>query len=163
MRLGKRKTIIKKNSVLSKSNVTQLYFELDYKLQITLEKLYGNVDFVDERHRHRYEVNPKYVSDLESNGMIFTGQSEDGDRMEIMELKDHPYYVGVQYHPEYLSRPSKPSAPYVGFVLAASSKLNTYLDMLNGCGGSKIPYSQRNFYLNVNNESTKDLVRSVSK
>jgi CTP synthase len=121
------------------------------------------VDSVDERHRHRYEVNPNYVSDLESNGMIFTGQSEDGNRMEIMELKNHPYYVGVQYHPEYLSRPSKPSAPYVGFVLAASLKLNTYLDMLNSCGASKIPYSQRNFYLNVNNESTKDLVRSTSK
>jgi CTP synthase len=86
-------------------------------------RLYGDVDFIDERHRHRYEVNPNYVSALEDNGMRFPGRSEDGNRMEIMELRDHPYYVGVQYHPEYLSRPTRPSAPYVGFVLAASGKL----------------------------------------
>ena len=91
-------------------------------------KLYGGVEYVDERHRHRYEVNPKYVKDLEQNGMKFPGQSEDGNRMEIMELQDHPYYVGVQYHPEYLSRPTRPSPPYVGFVLAASSKLKSILD-----------------------------------
>ncbi len=70
------------------------------------------------------------MSDLEKNGMIFTGQSEDGNRMEVMELNNHPYYVGVQYHPEYLSRPTKPSAPYVGFIMAASSKLKTYLKNL---------------------------------
>ena len=86
------------------------------------------MDSVDERHRHRYEVNPKYVADLEKNGMIFTGQSEDGNRMEVMELQNHPYYVGVQYHPEYLARPTNPSAPFVGFVLASCSKLNSYLD-----------------------------------
>ena len=62
--------------------------------------------------------------------MLFPGQSEDGNRMEIMELKTHPYYVGVQYHPEYLSRPSKASAPYVGFILAACSKLKSHLDKL---------------------------------
>ena len=85
------------------------------------------MDHVDERHRHRYEVNPKYVEELEKNGMIFTGQSEDGNRMEVMELSSHKYYVGVQYHPEYISRPYKPSAPYVGFVLAAAGKLNAYI------------------------------------
>ena len=91
-------------------------------------KLYGNVDHVDERHRHRYEVNPKYVDDLKKVGMEFTGQSEDGNRMEIMELNNHPYYVGVQYHPEYLARPTHPSAPFVGFILAASGKLESYLN-----------------------------------
>lgn len=85
---------------------------------------------MDERHRHRYEVNPKYVSDLENSGMIFTGRSEDGNRMEVMELNNHSYFVGVQYHPEYLSRPTKPSAPYVGFIMAASSKLKSYLKNL---------------------------------
>jgi len=93
-----------------------------------LRKLYGNVNHVDERHRHRYEVNPKYVADLKSVGMEFTGQSEDGDRMEIMELKGHPYYVGVQYHPEYLARPTHPSAPFVGLILAASGKLDAYMN-----------------------------------
>lgn len=109
MRLGKRRTIFKKDC------------------DSILKKLYGNVNFVDERHRHRYEVNPKYVEEIEKNGLIFTGQSEDGNRMEIMELKGHKYYVGVQYHPEYLSRPSRPSAPFMGFVLAASNKLGNYL------------------------------------
>ena len=111
MRLGKRRTLFIKDTSI-------------------LKKLYGNVDHVDERHRHRYEVNPKYVNDLENHGMIFTGRSEDGNRMEVMELNDHPYYVGVQYHPEYLSRPTKPSPPYVGFILASCSKLKPYLKNL---------------------------------
>ena len=87
------------------------------------EKLYGNLEAVDER--------PIYVKDLEKNGMQFVGQSEDGNRMEIMELKSHPYFVGVQYHPEYLSRPSKPSAPYVGLILATCSKLKSHLNNLS--------------------------------
>ena len=60
--------------------------------------------------------------------MIFTGTSEDGNRMEIMEMKDHPYFVAVQYHPEYLARPTKPSAPFVGLVLAACGKLDGYMN-----------------------------------
>lgn len=109
MRLGVRKTIFTRQDSV-------------------LRKLYGDVEYVNERHRHRYEVNPKYVEDLEKIGMIFTGQSEDGDRMEIMELKNHPYYVGVQYHPEYLARPTNPSAPFVGFILASCGKLTSYMD-----------------------------------
>jgi hypothetical protein len=73
---------------------------------------------------------------LEKNGMIFVGQSEDGNRMEIMELRGHPYFVGVQYHPEYLSRPTKPSAPYLGFMLAACSKLAMLVDKMKQ---SKLP------------------------
>lgn len=121
------------------------------------------MDHVDERHRHRYEVNPKYVTDLEKNGMIFTGQSEDGNRMEIMELDSHPYYVGVQYHPEYLSRPTRPSAPYVGFVLAACQKLTSYLNKLI-LDPSKRPNAvadnnRKYFYLNVYDESTTQLTK----
>jgi CTP synthase len=67
--------------------------------QIVKGQLYGDVDSVDERHRHRYEVNPEFVALLEKNGMKFTGQSEDGNRMEIMELSHQPYFVAVQYHP----------------------------------------------------------------
>lgn len=111
MRLGKRRTVFTNESSVMK-------------------KLYGNVDHVDERHRHRYEVNLKYINDLENHGMIFTGRSEDGKRMEIMELNNHPYFVGCQYHPEYLSRPTKPSPPYVGFIMAASSKLKAHLKNL---------------------------------
>lgn len=91
------------------------------------EKLYDDKDSVDERHRHRYEVNPTYVRDMELAGLSFVGKDETGQRMEIIEIQDHPYYVAVQYHPEYLSRPMKPSPPYVGLLLAASSQLEEYL------------------------------------
>ena len=139
MRLGRRRTIFKReNSILSESTLPSLLRDsLDTQFDIYSQtlwffsgRLYGDVDHVDERHRHRYEVNPKYVEDLEKSGMIFTGQSEDGNRMEVMELGSHKYYVGVQYHPEYISRPYKPSAPYVGFVLAASGKLDSYLEKM---------------------------------
>lgn len=92
-----------------------------------IHKLYGNVDRIYERHRHRYEVNPEMVPKLESAGMMFVGRDTTGERMEIMELKDHPYFVGVQFHPEYTSRPLKPSPPYYGLLLAAANKLTTYL------------------------------------
>lgn len=59
---------------------------------------------IQERHRHRYEVNPAYIDTLASNGMTFIGKDDKAERMEIMELENHPWYVGVQYHPEYLSR-----------------------------------------------------------
>jgi CTP synthase len=81
-----------------------------------IEKLYGNVNKIDERHRHRYEVNPKYVEDFEKAGLKFVGRSDDNQRMEILELDNHPYFVAVQYHPEYISRPLKPSAPYLGLI-----------------------------------------------
>jgi len=84
-----------------------------------LRKLYGGVDIIKERHRHRYEVNPKYVECLSEAGMTFIGKDDLGERMEIVELKDHPFFVGVQFHPEYLSRVLKPSPPYLGFVAAS--------------------------------------------
>lgn len=59
---------------------------------------------IQERHRHRYEVNPEYIDTLASHGMTFIAKDDKGERMEVMELRDHPWYVGVQYHPEYLSR-----------------------------------------------------------
>jgi CTP synthase (UTP-ammonia lyase) len=82
----------------------------------TVEKLYGNARSVDERHRHRYEVNPQYIEEFERAGMKFVGRSDDNERMEILELDEHPYFVAVQYHPEYISRPLKPSAPYLGLI-----------------------------------------------
>ncbi|XP_015787788.1 CTP synthase 2-like [Tetranychus urticae] len=83
-----------------------------------LKSLY-NKEIIEERHRHRYEVNPDFVSRLEDAGMIFVGRSPDDKRMEISELKDHPYFVGVQFHPEFLSRPSKPSPAFVGLIDSA--------------------------------------------
>ncbi|KAJ1833907.1 CTP synthase ura7, partial [Coemansia sp. RSA 2711] len=93
-----------------------------------IKQLYGGEDEVHERHRHRYEVNPKIVDDLESKGLHFVGRdAETGERMEILELADHPYFVAAQYHPEYLTRPLNPSPPFLGLLLAASGQLDAYL------------------------------------
>ena len=82
--------------------------------------MYGGGDSVDERHRHRYEVNPDIIADIEAGGLNFVGKDETGQRCEIFELESHPYYVGVQYHPEFKSRPGKPSPPFLGLLMAAS-------------------------------------------
>ncbi|KAM4790117.1 CTP synthase 2 isoform 3-T3 [Cyanocitta cristata] len=112
MRLGKRRTVFKtENSVL--------------------KKLYGDEMFVEERHRHRYEVNPELTHCFEEKGLKFVGHDTEGNRMEIIELENHPYFVGVQFHPEFSSRPMKPSPPYLGLLLAATGTLNAYLQ--RGC------------------------------
>ena len=85
-------------------------------------RLYGGVSQVDERHRHRYEVNPDLINQIEEEGLVFVGKDETGQRCEIFELEGHPYYVGVQYHPEFKSRPEKPSPPFLGLLMAASGK-----------------------------------------
>lgn len=76
-----------------------------------------------ERHRHRYEVNPAYVERLTTAGLDFVGKDDKGERMEILELRGHPWFVGVQFHPEYLSRVLEPSKPYLGFVAASAGCL----------------------------------------
>ena len=80
--------------------------------------LYGSAK-ISERHRHRYEVNPQYISKLEDAGWKFVGRSDDGNRMEIGELEGHPYFVASQFHPEFKSRPLKPSPLHKGLVEAA--------------------------------------------
>ena len=90
----------------------------------TIRELYGPGDAVDERHRHRYEVNPDLIHSIESEGLVFVGKDESGQRCEIFELNDHPYYVGVQFHPEFKSRPGRPSPPFLGLLKAASGQLN---------------------------------------
>uniref|UniRef100_A0A7E4ZR54 CTP synthase n=1 Tax=Panagrellus redivivus TaxID=6233 RepID=A0A7E4ZR54_PANRE len=156
MRLGRRPTI---------------FLRRDCKLF----ELYGKQDAIEERHRHRYEINPALVPRLTQSGLQFVGmgidenvtvqgvtaasaktrnllrvarrQNFEGEksylekvdelcalkvntavRMEMIELKDHPYFVGVQYHPEYTSHPLAPSPPFLGLVLAASGQLKGYLD-----------------------------------
>ena len=82
-------------------------------------RLYGGDMEIHERHRHRYEVNPDMVSELEAAGMRFVGKDTEGVRMEIIELTGHPYFFGTQYHPEFKSRPNRPSPPFVGLIEAA--------------------------------------------
>ncbi|WP_440769879.1 glutamine hydrolyzing CTP synthase [Natronorubrum sp. DTA28] len=67
-----------------------------------------------ERHRHRYEVNPEYFDDFADEPLTFSGTA--GNRMEILELEDHPFFFGTQFHPEYTSRPGQPSPPFLGLV-----------------------------------------------
>ena len=87
------------------------------------QKLYGCVTRITERHRHRYEVNPTKVAAIHDGGLKLVGR--DGDRMEISELPDHVYYVGCQFHPEFQSRPLRPSPPFHGLLLAAKEASQT--------------------------------------
>ncbi len=81
-------------------------------------QIYGATS-ISERHRHRYEVNLAYREDLEKKGMIFSGLSPDGLLPEIVELADHPWFVGVQFHPELKSRPFEPHPLFASFIEAA--------------------------------------------
>jgi len=85
-----------------------------------IRTLYGEGDSVDERHRHRYEVNPDLIEQIEAAGLKFVGKDETGQRCEIFELEGHPYFIGVQYHPEFKSRPNRPSPPFLGLLQAAA-------------------------------------------
>ena len=102
MRLGKHKILLEKGS--------------------KFEKMYEST-IIYERHRHRYEVNPEYIETLSENGLIFSGKSEDGIRMETIELPKHPCFIAVQFHPEFQSRPINPSPPYFEFVKAARARM----------------------------------------
>lgn len=73
-------------------------------------------DVIYERHRHRYEFNNKYKKDFEKAGMKISGTSPDGKLVEAIELSDHPFFVGTQFHPEYISRPLTPHPVFMGFV-----------------------------------------------
>jgi CTP synthase len=84
-----------------------------------ISEIYGGATVVSERHRHRYEVNNAYREQLEKDGLIFSGMSPDGLLPEIVERPDHPWFVGVQSHPELKSRPFAPHPLFAGFVAAA--------------------------------------------
>uniref|UniRef100_A0AC35UG16 CTP synthase n=1 Tax=Rhabditophanes sp. KR3021 TaxID=114890 RepID=A0AC35UG16_9BILA len=153
-----------------------------------LQKLYKN-DIIEERHRHRYEVNPTLVPMLSEAGMLFIGMGVDESnefnniprksesaknlidlasayrhsnllqtirelcshgvskravRMEVIELEEHPYFVGCQYHPEYLTHPITPSPPFLGLLLAASDQLKDFLS------GERIPSPIKSLSINEN-------------
>lgn len=82
-------------------------------------RIYGGVEMISERHRHRYEVNSAYIEPLEKQGLVFAGMSPDGLLPEIVERPDHPWFVGVQFHPELKSKPFDPHPLFAGFVAAA--------------------------------------------
>jgi len=84
-------------------------------------QLYGD-DSVDERHRHRYEVNNDYIPRLEQLGLKVAGRSVDGTLVEMIEIEDHPWFVACQFHPEFTSSPLKSHPLFKGFIEAAISQ-----------------------------------------
>jgi CTP synthase len=80
--------------------------------------IYGGTE-IAERHRHRYEVNLTYRDRLEERGLVFSGLSPDGLLPEIVEYEDHPWFIGVQFHPELKSRPFEPHPLFRSFIKAA--------------------------------------------
>lgn len=89
--------------------------------QTRLHDLY-QADRVEERHRHRYEFNNKYRNQFEANGMLIAGTSPDNGLVEAIEYKDHPFYIGVQYHPEFKSRPNRAHPLFAGLIEASLKK-----------------------------------------
>lgn len=87
-------------------------------------QLYGSHK-ISERHRHRYEVNTTYKDRIESTGLKFVGMSPEGDLPEVVELQGHPWFIGVQFHPEFKSRPFAPHPLFMGFVEAAMDNLKS--------------------------------------
>ena len=87
----------------------------------TMEKCYGS-ELISERHRHRYEFNNEYKELLEKSGLCFSGTSPDGRLVETVELSDRDFYVGVQFHPEFGSRPNRPHPLFCGFIAAAKRR-----------------------------------------
>ena len=82
------------------------------------QKVYGTEN-ISERHRHRYEVNMKYEDTLNKGGMIISGKSPDGKLPEIVERPEHPWFIGVQFHPELKSKPFAPHPLFISLIKAA--------------------------------------------
>ena len=93
-------------------------YEARLKKDTKISKIYKSLK-INERHRHRYEVNINFREAFESKGMIFSGLSPDNKLPEIIELNNHPWFIGVQFHPEFKSRPLSPHPLFSSFVKAA--------------------------------------------
>jgi CTP synthase len=78
-----------------------------------------NAELISERHRHRYEFNSEYLAQFEEKGMIATGTNPDTGLVEVVEIPNHPWFVGVQFHPEYKSTVENPHPLFVGFINAS--------------------------------------------
>ena len=96
-------------------------YEAMLKKDSKVQKIY-NTEFISERHRHRYEVNKNYASEFESKGVLFSGYSPDGLLPETVEFDDHPWFIGVQFHPELKSKPFDPHPLFKSFIEAAKNK-----------------------------------------
>ena len=95
------------------------------KKDTVMERCYGSSE-ITERHRHRYEFNNDYREAFTSRGMTLSGISPDGTLVETMELSDRDFFVGVQYHPEFKSRPNRPHPLFIGFIGAAKKRASVH-------------------------------------
>ena len=95
-------------------------YNCDIKPKTLLSEIYGNAKSVKERHRHRYEANPKYKEAFEKAGLVVSGESD--GLIEAVELKGHPWFIGVQCHPEFTSRLTRPNPVILGFIKASLEK-----------------------------------------
>ena len=89
------------------------------KPETMAQKIY-NSDSIEKRHRHRYEINKEYIPEYEKNGMVFSAESDGGKRMEVLEIPSHKFYLGVQFHPEFNSRPGFAEESFISFVEASA-------------------------------------------
>ena len=94
-------------------------------------KAYGASD-ISERHRHRYEFNTRFKEKLEESGLVISGTSPNGELIEIVEINDHPWFVGCQFHPEFKSRPMNPHPLFKDFVKASLKNSKTSGDFRSG-------------------------------
>lgn len=117
--MPEQRELIKKNQLGGTMRLGE--YEANLKKGTQAEKAYKS-NLITERHRHRYEVNPDYITNLEQAGLVFSGTSPDGRLMEIAELPKavHPFFVGVQFHPELVARPLTPHPLFTAFIKAAS-------------------------------------------
>lgn len=111
-------------------------YACDLKEGSLARKLYGD-DLIDERHRHRYEFNNHYREAFEASDMVLSGTNPERDLVEIVEIPDHPFFIGVQFHPEFKSRPLTPQPVFHGFVEAAKRLSNDQLPRAAAGGGAK--------------------------
>ncbi|MCA9827532.1 MAG: CTP synthase (glutamine hydrolyzing) [Nitrosopumilus sp.] len=95
--------------------------EILIKDNTNAHKIYRKA-IISKRHRHRYEINKKYIPEFEKNGLIFSAESDGGKRMEMLEIPSHKFYLGVQFHPEFNSRPGFPEEVFEAFVKASAEK-----------------------------------------
>ena len=96
-------------------------YTADLAPESKVASIYGDT-VISERHRHRYEVNTRYRENLETAGLKFSGMSPDGALPEIVEREDHPWFIGVQFHPELKSRPFEPHPLFASFIKAAAAQ-----------------------------------------
>ena len=97
-----------------------MYDKIFIKLKSNNKNKYYELPLIYERHRHRYEFNNAYKDEFEKNGAIFSATSPDDKLVEAFELKDHPFFIGVQYHPEFKAKPLAPHPIFVTFVEKAN-------------------------------------------